>query len=280
VIRGADLAARREGLHLVLSSSHTDATELIQGLRSMRGRIDGLIAMAPHIANPEAICDFSGQLPIVLLTPGREMENCHTISIADFDGAREMTHHLLAMGHRVIAFVKGPEGNVESEERLKGYRAALGAEEIRPSPKLELDGDFSEAGGYRAARKALECEPRPTAIVSSNDYTAVGVLRALRERGVRVPGDVAVTGFDDIELSTFTTPPLTTVRVEMYRLGERAVELLVGSIRDRDRHGVHHEVLPTSIVVRDSCGARRPRESGRSRGVDRSLEYSTAREDN
>jgi LacI family transcriptional regulator len=266
VIRGADLAARRQGFHLVLSSSHTDSGELIDSLRSMRGRIDGLITMAPHIDNPEAVCDFSGQLPIVLLTPGRRIERCHTISIADFEGSREITKHLLDQGHRVTAFVKGPEGNVEAQERLDGYRAALRQEGIKPSRSLEFEGDFSEAGGYEAALRALRTEPRPTAIVNSNDYAAVGVLRALREQGIRVPGEISVTGFDDIELAAYTTPPLTTVRVEMYRLGERAVELLVGSIGTNDDQGLHHEVLATSIVVRSSCGTRRTHETARPRG--------------
>ena len=110
----------------------------------------------------------------------------------------------------------------------------------------------------------LRLDPRPTAIVCSNDYAAVGVLRALRERGVRVPGEVSVTGFDDIELAAYTTPPLTTVRVEMYRLGERAVELLTGSMH-KDQE-LQHEVLTTSIVVRDSSGARRTLETVRNRG--------------
>jgi LacI family transcriptional regulator len=267
VIRGMDLAARREGFHLVLSGYHTDSKELIDSLRSMRGSIDGLIAMAPHIENPEAICESSGQLPIVLLTPGHEVERCHTISIDDFNGAREITRHLMAQGHRAIAFVKGPKGNIESQQRLDGYRTALREGGVQPTSCLELEGDFGETGGCQAASRLLGADTRPSAVVCSNDYTAVGVLRTFRENGIAVPEEIAVTGFDDIELAAYTTPPLTTVRVEMYQMGERAVQLLIGSLRNGRKLEIQHEVLPTSIVVRSSCGARRVRETAQPRGA-------------
>jgi LacI family transcriptional regulator len=121
----------------------------------------------------------------------------------------------------------------------------------RGGPELEIAGDFSEPSGYAAAEALLALDPRPTAVFAANDYMAIGVMSALNEAGLRVPEDIAVTGFDDIAMARYLNPPLTTVRVDAYRLGERAVERLTRPARPRGRR----EELPTHLVVRRSCGS-------------------------
>ena len=125
VIRGIDLAARKHGFHLLVSSSHADSDALSEALRSMSGRIDGMIVMAPDVDAPAAIRGFASRCPLVLLNPGQEVEECDTISIANYDGAYEMVRHLLEMGHRRVGMVRGPERNLDAEQRLQGYHAAL-----------------------------------------------------------------------------------------------------------------------------------------------------------
>jgi LacI family transcriptional regulator len=254
IIRGADLAARREGLHLLVSSSHANAEELVAAMRSMRGRIDGLIVMAPDVEQPVGTQVCGGHFPVVLLDPGFDAEECDTIAIANHDGARAMVRHLLGLGHRRIATVTGPERNIDARQRLAGYRTALREAGAESSPELEIAGDFTETSGYEAAARLLRLAPRPTAVFAGNDYMAAGILGALSDAGVRVPEQIAVTGFDDIAMARYLNPSLTTVQVDMLQLGERAVGRLL-DIR-REANGTHrHEMLPTTLVVRGSCGA-------------------------
>jgi LacI family transcriptional regulator len=257
VIRGIDRAARQHGQHLLVSSSHADHRELLAALRTMRGRIDGLIVMVPDVDAP-SIRDSAGESPVVLLDPGGGVDGYDTISIANSEGASEVIRHLLRLGHRRIATVTGPERNADARERLLGYRGALREGGGELDTALEVRGDFGEASGYEAARKLLHLSERPTAIFAGNDYMAVGVLRALADAGVRVPEEIAVVGFDDIEMCRYLTPPLTTVRVDTFHLGERAVKMLRAALRsrvDRATRVTHHEVLATTPVIRRSCGA-------------------------
>jgi LacI family transcriptional regulator len=267
VIRGIDGAARRERHHLLVSSSHADTRELLSALRTMRGRIDGLIVMAPDV-NAPAIRDSAGSTPVVLLDPGGEVDGYDTISIANYEGAYAVVRHLVAVGHRRIATITGPERNVDARERLSGYRTALRDAGLEVEPELETRGDFGEASGYEAARTLLRRRRRPHAIFAGNDYMALGVLRAAAEAGLRVPEDVAVAGFDDIEMSRCLSPPLTTVRVDTFHLGERAVGLLLRAMRHtggREPVEHRHEVLSTTPIIRRSCGA--PPDHGRKRGT-------------
>lgn len=254
VIRGVDLAARREGYHLVISSSHSDPGELLGALQTMRGRIDGLIAMAPDLESPIVFEEAVTRFPTVLVNPGFETDRCASVAADNLTGAREMVRHLASLGHRRIAFIAGPETNHDALQRLHGYRAGLLELGLESSPGLEVRGRFTESSGYEAARELLKREPRPAALFAANDCMAVGALSALREAGLRVPEDVAVTGFDDIASSSYLTPRLTTVRVEAYRLGERAVQLLVAAMRGPSSAPRCHEVLPTTLVIRESTG--------------------------
>ncbi len=260
VIRGIDHAARQEHFQILVSSSHADTNALVLVARSLRGRVDGLIVMAPDEATAAAISQMTGNFPVVLLNPRFDVATCSTISIANFDGAYGMVRHLLKIGHRSIATIKGPSGNIDAEERLRGFRAALQEAGKETSPVLELQGDFTESSGYRCAKQILRCLPRPTAVFAANDYMAVGLMSALGEAGLRVPQDIAVTGFDDIAIARYLNPPLTTVRVDAYELGEHAVRQWLMATQPGHPARQTQEVLPARLVVRNSCGSTEPRE--------------------
>ncbi len=255
VIRGVDLAARREGLHVLVSSSHSDTQELVEALRAMRGRIDGLIIMVPESESLPAIRAGSWGCPLVLVGPGSETPDYDTVSLANFEGAYAVVRHLQRLGHKRIATITGPPGNRDAQQRLEGYRTALREAGVTATRTLEVRGDFTEPGGYQGIQAVLAQSPRPTALFVANDVMAVGALGALREAGVRVPQDMAVAGFDDIALARHLTPPLTTVHVDAYQLGERALQRLLRRDRGEPAPGRSHEVLPTWLVVRASCGA-------------------------
>ena len=256
VIRGIDLAVQRHHHHLLLSSSHNERSEVAAALRVMRGRVDGIILMSPAVDAETLVAELPDDLPVVLLNCALRDERFDTIEIDNAGGAQAMVGHLLACGHRRVALVGGPPRNHDARERRRGYRAALRAAGVEPRAEWELPGDYSEGAGHRAALALLALDPRPTALFAANDAMAVGAMSALREAGMRVPEDVAVTGFDDVPMARYVTPPLTTVRVAISELGARAVDVLMAALTRDGGHRRGHDVLPTSLVVRGSCGCR------------------------
>jgi LacI family transcriptional regulator len=274
LIRGIDLAARAEGFHLLVSGSHADTQALVAALRSMRGRIDGLVVMAPDVDAAAAIQDAAGAAPVVVLDPGLGLAGCDTISIANQDGAFRMVRHLVDLGHRRIATVTGPSRNVDAQQRVVGYRAALASAGIAHDMALEIEGDFTEPSGYRAVETLLALSPRPSAVFFGNDNMAIGALAALSAQGVRVPEDMAIAGFDDIAMARYLTPALTTVHVDLLEFGARAIKRLLavkdGAAGDTPRH----EVVGTELVVRRSCGASAPEGSVLDPTMDRRRRHS------
>jgi LacI family transcriptional regulator len=224
----------------------------------MRGRVDGLIVMWPEMDAETAVRNLPAGFPVVLVSVPVGPEGFDVITIANYDGARAMVRHLLDLGHRRIAIIKGAEGNYDAAERLRGYRAALVEAGVSPSPALEAAGDFSESSGFRATGELLGGTAVPTAIFAANDSMAIGALSALREAGRRVPDDVAVAGFDDIPLARFLDPPLSSVHVDISALGERATLRLLDAVRDKAGHVHRTETFPTTLVLRRSCGAAVP----------------------
>jgi LacI family transcriptional regulator len=252
LIRGIDRAARSHGLHILLSSSHGDADELAAALLAMRGRVDGLLVMSAYADNEVLDRNLQPTLPAVLVNSGQGGDRYSALVVDNFGGASAMVRHLVGRGHRRIAIIGGPEDNFDARERLAGYTAAL--HELKPGAKAQvLRGDFSEESGYKAGRQLISMSDRPDAVFAAYDMMAIGCIFALTEAGLRVPDDIAVTGFDDIPIARYVSPALTTVRVRISELGELALERLVLAINEpgQDRHTV--QTLRTELVVRSSC---------------------------
>jgi LacI family transcriptional regulator len=261
VIHGVDQMSRARGFHLLVSRSSSSADEMTDALRSMRGRVDGLVVMAPDVDASRALRQAAGSVPIVLLNPEVLLPGCDAVSIANFQGASTMVSHLIALGHDPIATITGPCQNIDARQRLEGWRAALREAGREARPDLEFAGDFTERSGYEATLELLRQRARPAAIFVANDHMAIGVMAALQESGMHVPEDIALAGFDDIPMARFLGPGLTTMHVDMLRMGERAVELLLDPERTAAPEG-RGEVLVTRLIVRGSCGAVRPRGAG------------------
>lgn len=262
IIRGIDQAAHREGSRILISVSHADTNTLLTTARTMMGRTDGLILMAPDEPSAAAIERIRRRFSVVLLNPRFRVEDCSSVSIANRKAAFMAVNHLLRIGHEQIAIITGPRGNVDAEERLLGYRDAMTQAGREPDPALEFQGDFTESSGFQAAAEMLRSSSLPQAVFAANDYMALGFMSALEQAGIRIPDDVALAGFDDIEISRYLSPPLTTVHVDAHQLGARAVRLLISSMRTGGSSVPSHEVLPATLVVRSSChgaGNRRSR---------------------
>jgi LacI family transcriptional regulator len=254
LIRGIDQAARARGLHLLVSSSHGDADEAAAALRAMNGRVDGLLVMSPHADADFLRLNLPGSLPAVLLNTGTALPGHARFVVDNFGGARAMTRHLVASGRKRVAFIGGPQGNDEAQERLRGYKAGLKA----GMRELVFEGDFTEEAGWRAGRRIVQTKPRPDAVFAANDMMAVGCMAALNEAGLRVPDDVAVAGFDDIPIARYITPALTTIRVPIAALGSAALDALAKAVEAPLTQATHTVVMPVELMVRRSCGTGPP----------------------
>lgn len=254
VIRGSDQTAQQHHYHLIVSSSHSNREEITAALKVMRGRVDGLIIMSPHIDARTLYENLPHGLPLVLLNCHVEGGDFDSLNIDNFQGAAQMVRHLLEHGHRRIAIIEGTEKNFDAEERLRGYRAAMHEVNGENFSGLEFPGNFTEASGYDAANAMLALRDRPTAIFASNDSMAIGALSALKDHGIPVPAEVAVAGFDDIPIAHYLTPALSTVHIDISELGVRAVQRVISAAREKSTYRREQSLVPTRLVIRDSCG--------------------------
>lgn len=261
LVRGVDQAARAHGLHLLVSSYHGDPEDQGAALRAMRGRVDGLLVMSPYVAAPTAIFDLAG-LPVVLINSqaaagGISNASVAAISVDNHGGAMTMVKHLVDGGHRQIAFIAGPGDNFDAHERLRGYRDAL-AQWLPRADEWILQGDFTEASGHRAGHELAGSPALPDAVFAANDMMALGCLFALSQNGIRVPEDLALAGFDDIPLARYVHPGLTTMRVNIAEVGDRAVRILLAQLGESGAIEATSMVMTTDLIVRESCAWSTP----------------------
>jgi LacI family transcriptional regulator len=255
LIRGIDQTVRRLGFHALISSSHSERADMDAALSAMQGRVDGLLVLAADGMTSSMAREAASGAPIVMINASADDAGAYSsVEIDNFGGAAAATRHLLEHGHREIAMVAGPHGNRDAGERERGFAAALHERGLHPRADWIAAGDFTEQSGYAAARALLSMPLPPRAIFFANDNMAVGGLRAIRECGMGVPEDVAVVGFDDVRTAAYFTPALTTVHVGIRQLGEKAARRLLHAITTGDTTP-SHAVLPTRLIVRDSCGA-------------------------
>ncbi|MDQ2959713.1 MAG: LacI family transcriptional regulator [Candidatus Dormibacteraeota bacterium] len=256
VIRGAERAARATGYAFLIMATHGSGGREIA--RTVGGRVDGLVVLARSLAEPD-LAELARRVPIVLLAAGRRARGTDHVSTDNEGGARAVTEHLVhAHGYRDVIFAGGPATSADARARFVGFRTALAAASLPVPDRPAVRGDFSEAGGHRVAAEILRRPTLPRAIAAGNDQIALGLISDLAAAGVAVPGDVAVTGFDDIQLARLASPRLTTVHQPMRDLGAQCVSLLLERLSG-DEGRPRAVVLPTELVVRESCGCRATR---------------------
>jgi LacI family transcriptional regulator len=245
-VRGMDKEASRRGYLLLLSNMHDDSEQSATALRAMRGRVDGLLVMAPHITPASLERALPAALPSVLINAAGEIGGRPGLRLDNRAGAEAMVRHLLDRGCRHIVHVAGPEGNVDARERLEGFRDALG----RMAPGMPLrviPGDFNEEAGEAAAREILASALPCDAVFAANDMMAIGCLHILRTAGTRVPQEIAVAGFDDVPLARYLA--LTTVQVRIAEIGARAVARLIDIVEGKGG-GEGVELISPELIAR------------------------------
>lgn len=251
MMHNVEQMARARGYGVSFSTASRMALdELRQAIDCLGAQsVDGLVLITPIVGVRHAdLVRLCGGVPFVQIDTELTAD-VPSVVIDQRLGSRLATEHLIALGHRHICEIHGPREWFGALARHESWRATLWAAGLEPG--MAVEGDWTAQGGYRAALRLLDQGARFTALVAGNDQMALGAMRALRQRGLRVPDDVSVVGFDDIPEAAFFEPPLTTVRQDFAALGEQSVDYLIALINAPDTP-IRPRVLAPELVVRES----------------------------
>jgi LacI family transcriptional regulator len=229
----------------------------LSGLINER-RIDGLIT-TPPCDTDEFVLELvhNSHIPLVQISPYNRLPDVPSITGDDHQGAFMMTEYLISLGHRNIAFLKGPRNHRTSLDRLNGFRKALDHHHISTNALLELDSEFNFDGGYTAAKIAMGFKDPPTAIFGGNDEAAFGAIYALQEMGLSVPQQISVCGFDDLINSKNVWPGLTTVHHPVNEIADQALSMLVTLLKG-EKLEQREKIIPSRLVIRGSTAQLLP----------------------
>lgn len=252
--------ARSAGYNMVLQPCDATNDDDVRAVLRLHSQhiVDGFL-FTPPADNSSRLLDELCQLnvPFVRLTPFDRVKSWPYVAATDRQGARDMTQYLLSLGHTRIGYVMGPIEQKAAHDRLAGYQAALADAHLEDDPALITQGrDHFESGAF-AGRELLDLTQPPSAIFCNNDEMAAGVISAVFERGLRVPEDISVAGFDDIPLARQVWPPLTTVHQPIYPIAQTATELLLHLIRHEPVTDLQLD-FPTELKIRKSTAPHQP----------------------
>ena len=258
VVRGAETVARRAGYRLLLCISENDLALERQYVEDMISHcVEGLL-IAPvgdrSLSNVELL--VRRKFPFVLMDRSVRGLDCDLVQGDNVAGARRLVRHLVSIGHRRVAAIIEPDNVSTARERLQGYREALAAAGIALDPELVAETSADRTGGYSATHQILSLDPLPTAIVAVNNMTALGAMQAIRERGLKVPADIALVCFDDVEHLAVLSPFLTVMNQPAESFGTVAAQLLLDRIAGKTHDRPRQVVLQPHLLVRESCGAK------------------------
>jgi DNA-binding LacI/PurR family transcriptional regulator len=260
VVQGIESAAYQDGYTVILATSGADPEREIAAVNMLRSkRVDGIIITSSRIGALYRDDLERVGVPVVLVNDHSSQGRQYTFSISvdNSHGGRLATQHLISRGHRRIAHIAGPEGHSSSADRLAGYLQALAEARLPEDTVLVQPGDGLAASGKRALDALLGQPSPPTAVFCYNDMTAVGVLLAARERGLRLPRNLSVVGFDDIPFAAYVYPALTTVAQPKFDMGQRALAMVLALVKagDAGRSMVADVIVQGILVVRQSTAA-------------------------
>ncbi|RZU63473.1 LacI family DNA-binding transcriptional regulator [Zhihengliuella halotolerans] len=257
VLSGAVHAAKRMGVALISTDLHgaregTDVMSPAWLRQQVAGGVKGIVVVTSEVSDAQIRWCRQNGLPLILVDPAApNAEEVVTIGSTNWQGGKQATEHLLALGHRRIGLVRGPEESVPAVERHQGYLTAMQQAGLEVAAGWVQPGLFTPESGRLALLRMLESETPPTAVFATSDAMAIGVLRTAHEVGLAVPGDLSVVGFDDTWFASWSSPALTTVRQPLGSMGQVAVERVLALAGDPGRFA-HPFQLETRLVVRES----------------------------
>ena len=254
LVKSFEESAMAQNYEIITANTNYDAARTALRVRQLiERRVDGVAVMTSEM-DQSLIDELSTRgIPIVFLDTGKVRENISNVRIDYEQGISEAVNHLLELGHRQIGFISGPLGLKSARIRRSAFLKFLKKQGIIEKKELVTMGNYKIGGGREAMTELLKLKERPTAVLASNDLTAIGALQALRTHGLRVPEDISLIGFDNIDLAQSTDPPLTTVNVSRSKVAESAFELLFVSINGKTIQRELH--VETNLVIRESTAA-------------------------
>jgi LacI family transcriptional regulator len=258
LLKGASAEAAGAGYELLAYSGMIAGTNAAGWERRSLSRLAGTLIDGAIIVTPTVLIPTTS-IPVVAIDPHTGQGGPSTIDSDNLGGARVATRHLIELGHRRIAHVRGRTDLASAQLRETGYRESLAEAGIAFDPSLVVDGEYRTAQTVEVARALLAREDRPTAVFAANDMSALGVLRAAAENGLRVPEDLSVIGLDDIPEARTSTPPLTTLAQPLQDIGARALRMLIELLEGHEVPSRVH--LPAELVVRGTTGPVPPAAS-------------------
>ena len=254
IMRGIEDTVTKRGFHMILGNSDDSAVKEEELLRSLaERRVDGFILRPADTQGKSVKLAQSYGIPIVILDYALPDVKVDIVRGDSEGGAYQLTKLLLDLGHRRIAILSGPRRASTATMRVDGYRRALEEVGVEVGPGWIYYGDFTLESGHRMTEQALALAPRPTALLAANNRIAFGMLRALRDAGLRVPEDISVVGFDELPIEAAEHPFLTVAEQSPNDIGRRAAELLLSRVSGQAPSASQEIVLPTKVVFRDSC---------------------------
>jgi len=256
VLKGIEITARRNGYRVLLGDTGNDITIEHEYLKALYEKhADGLVLLTARM-DRNTIESLMEKYPVVLACEYLEDSNVPTVSIDNISAARKATEHLIKLGHKRLAHITGPMNVILSRDRLKGYKQAMKTYGLEIDPLLITEGDFYYKTGYDLMLKLMSIDNPPTAVFAANDEMAIGAIKAIQSQGLKVPEDIAIVGFDNIEMSVIFSPSLTTIGQPMHKIGEKAMNLLLDLIRGKKLRK-NQFVLDDKLIIRESCGYKK-----------------------
>jgi len=250
VIHAIEETALKQKYNVILTNSGREPERELEAIRALRERrVDGIILVSAGTSKKDLSAVKGVGTPTVIINNARREHIGYSVEVDNLSGGREATQHLLSLGHRRIAHITGPIREWDGAERQSGYEQVLRTYGLPLDPSLIVKGGDRPEGGMQAMQQLLALPCRPTAVFCYNDVVALGAMRAARAANLRIPQDLSVVGFDDIDLAPFFEPALTTVAQPKRQMGEKAVQMILDLLAG-DR--VEDCVLPGRLIVRGS----------------------------
>lgn len=260
VVRGIEETLWAKKNSLILCNTDSVSERKVAYLQNLIDKhVDGLILISQSLTQKEAnALDMSRLPPLVTINRFSEVIEGDHVTVQNEGGVRELMQHLFDLGHQRIAFIKGMTSSTSAKQRYDAYRSSMKKMGFPVDRNFVIQGDYTMESGVEAANKLLELPVRPTAIVAANDAMAIGVLGVLRDRGVSVPNDISVAGFDDIFMARHPLIALTTVEQPKYETGATAARLLLERIEDGPETAVRRVTLDATLKIRGTTGHAKP----------------------
>lgn len=255
IIRGVDETSYVHGYYTLVISSHKNRS-LVESVHTLMGAglVGGFIVLVPFMDRKIKEALMHERVPFVIISGSTEIDDYNSVSVDNYKAAYELTEYLITKkGCKKFAHITGPLENNDALLRMEGFLDACLKHNINVLKSWIVKGNFTKEGGIEATKKLLELKNKPEVIFAANDWTAVGCYEVIFEKGLKIPRDIAVVGFDDVMISRHLHPPLTTVKVPTSELGQTAANVLINKIHDRNHSAAQSIKIATELVIRKSC---------------------------